>query len=380
MLNRLSILHVTVPGQAGGLESVVRLLAIGHRDRGHAVCVAAILDHHPDAYQPYLGSLQEAGVEVVPLRIPARAYLRERALVAELCRRYRPSVVHTHGYRPDVLDGSVARRFGVPTITTVHGFTGGGLRNRLYERVQRLAFRRFAAVVAVCRPLAQSLMASGLRGDRIHMVPNAYTTSTPTLNRKSAREKLSIAEDQFVLGWVGRLSREKGADVFVDAFARLANTPVTASVFGDGPERESLRAQASARGVVDRITWHGVVREAASFFRAFDVLVLSSRTEGCPIVLFEAMAAGVPIVAANVGGVPDVLSPKEARLVPPEDPAALAEAIRDVYRDPEAAALRADAARARLLAEFQLQPWLARYETIYRQLQEEAVRATAHRA
>jgi glycosyltransferase involved in cell wall biosynthesis len=151
-------------------------------------------------------------------------------------------------------------------------------------------------------------------------------------------------------------------------------------VFGDGPERESLRAQASARGVGNRITWHGVVCEAASFFRAFDVLVLSSRTEGCPIVLFEAMAAGVPIVAANVGGVPDVLSPKEARLVPPEDPAALAEAIRDVYRDPKGAALRADAARARLLAEFQLQPWLARYETIYRQLQEEAVRATAHRA
>lgn len=368
MLNRLSILHVTTPGQAGGLESVVRLLAIGHHDRGHAVCVAAILDQHPDFYEPYLGSLREAGVEVVPLRIPARAYLRERALVAEVCRRYRPSVVHTHGYRPDVLDGSVARRFGVPTITTVHGFTGGGLRNRLYERVQRLAFRRFAAVVAVCRPLAQSLMASGLRGDRIHMVPNAYTTSTPTLNRKTAREKLSIAEDQFVLGWVGRLSREKGADVFVDAVARLANTPVTASVFGDGPEQESLRAQARARGVVDRIRWHGVVPEAASFFRAFDVLVLSSRTEGCPIVLFEAMAAGVPIVAANVGGVPDVLSSKEARLVPPEDPAALAEAIRDVYRDRGGAALRADAARARLLAEFQVQPWLARYETIYRQL------------
>lgn len=369
-MNRLSILHVVEPGAAGGRESVVRLLAIGHRDRGHAVCVAAILDDHPDAHQAYLGSLREAGVEVVPLPVPARAYLRERALIDEVCRRYRPSIVHTHGYRPDVLDGGVARRLGVPTVTTVHGFTGGGLRNRFYERVQRRAFRRFDAVVAVSRPLAQSLVTGGLRSDQIHLVPNAYAMSAHTLERKTARQKLSLPEDLFVLGWVGRLSQEKGADVFVDAVARLADIPLAASVFGDGPERPRLRARASALGIQGRVTWHGVVSDAALLFRAFDVLVLSSRTEGCPIVLLEAMAAGVPIVAANVGGVPDLLSPAEAHLVPPEDPVALAEAIREVYRDPGGAALRAGVARERLRAEFQLQPWLARYETIYRQLQE----------
>ena len=375
MLNRLSILHVIEPGAAGGRESVVRLLAVGHRERGHAVCVAAILDQHPDAHQPYLSSLQDAGVEVVPLPVPARAYLRERALIAGVCRRYLPSVVHTHGYRPDVVDGGVARRLGVPTITTVHGFTGGGFRNRLYERAQRLAFRRFDAVVAVSRPLAQSLVTSGVRGDRLHSVPNAYTMSTRTLDRTSARGKLSIAEDEFVVGWVGRLSHEKGADVFVNALARLVNTPVVASVFGDGPERKRLSALANAVGVENRITWNGVVFDAASLFRAFDVLVLSSRTEGCPIVLFEAMAVGVPIVAANVGGVPDVLSPVQAHLVPADDPVTLAEAIRDVYHDPASAALRAEAARKRVLAEFQLQPWLDRYEAIYRQLQALPMRA-----
>jgi glycosyltransferase involved in cell wall biosynthesis len=367
MLNRLSILHVIAPGDAGGLESVVRLLAIGQRYRGHAVCVAAILDLEVDGCQPYLSSLEDAGVEVIRLPIPPRAYLRERASVGEVCSRYRPSIVHTHGYRPDVLHGDVARRLGVPTVTTVHGFCGGGLKNRFYERVQRVAFRRFDAVVAVCRPLAESLIASGVRRSQIHIVPNAYT-STPTLDRRTARQQLSIPEDEFVLGWVGRLSREKGADVFVDALARLVDLPVTASVLGDGPERERLRARATARGIGDRIRWHGVVPEAGSFFHAFDAFVLTSRTEGCPMVLFEAMAVRVPIVATEVGGVPDVVSPAEGTLVAPDNPGALAEAIRGVHRNQARAALRADAARDRLLSDFQLQPWLDRYQTIYTQL------------
>jgi glycosyltransferase involved in cell wall biosynthesis len=268
-----------------------------------------------------------------------------------------------------VLHGGVARRLGVPTVTTVHGFCGGGLKNRFYERVQRLAFRRFDAVVAVCRPLAESLIASGVRHGQIHIVPNAYTTSTPTLDRGSARQQLSIPEDEFVLGWVGRLSQEKGADVFVDALARLADLPVAVSVLGDGPERERLQARATARGIGDRIRWHGVVPEAGSFFRAFDAFVLSSRTEGCPMVLFEAMAVRVPIVATEVGGVPDVVSPAEGALVAPDNPNALAEAIRELHCNQARAASRADAARDRLLSDFQLQPWLDRYQAIYTQLQ-----------
>jgi glycosyltransferase involved in cell wall biosynthesis len=117
------------------------------------------------------------------------------------------------------------------------------------------------------------------------------------------------------------------------------------------------------------ITWHGVVPDAGRLLRAFDVLVLSSRTEGTPMVVLEAMAAGVPIVATRVGGVPDVLSSADAMLVPPEDPAALAAAIRAVHDHPDAARSRADSARRRLDTEFALAPWLARYEAIYRQVQ-----------
>ena len=107
--------------------------------------------------------------------------------------------------------------------------------------------------------------------------------------------------------------------------------------------------------------------QASRFFTAFDVFVLSSRNEGVPIVLFEAMAARVPIVATRVGGVPDVVTAADAVLVPPDNPSALAGAIRAVYTDPDTARLRASAAQQKVGDEFGLLPWLQAYETIYRE-------------
>src|SRR5713101_3623616 len=96
------------------------------------------------------------------------------AAMLELGRRLRPAVVHTHGYRPDVVDAGAARRLGIPTVTTVHGFTGGGWKNRFYERVQRRSHRRFDAVVAVSRPLVEQLLRDGVPPRRLHLVQNAW--------------------------------------------------------------------------------------------------------------------------------------------------------------------------------------------------------------
>jgi glycosyltransferase involved in cell wall biosynthesis len=110
------------------------------------------------------------------------------------------------------------------------------------------------------------------------------------------------------------------------------------------------------------------VPDAGQLFSAFDGFVLSSRTEGTPIVLFEAMRARTPIVATSVGGVPDVVSSNEAILVPPEDPAALAAALDRLVADPAAAQLRAQEAYRRLLAERNLDSWIRQHEVLYRTL------------
>jgi glycosyltransferase involved in cell wall biosynthesis len=205
-----------------------------------------------------------------------------------------------------------------------------------------------------------------VRSSRIHTLPNAWRRRVPPLDREAARRALGIPREDFVVGWVGRLSGEKGPDVLLDALPYLNDVPLAVSMIGAGPEEPALRARALQHRVADRIRWHGVVPDAERVFTAFDVWVLSSRTEGTPVVLFEAMAAGVPVVATAVGGVPDVISPKEAVLVRSEDAAALAAGIRDVYAHPAAGTRRAQAARARLEGDFGVGPWLDRYVGIYR--------------
>src|SRR5207245_9120168 len=131
-----------------GHERGVQGLARAQRRAGHDVHVAAILTG-PAVDHPFLTPLADAGVETHIVLPGPRGYRRERGAVAELCRRLRPTVVHTHGYRPDELDAGVARRAGGPVVTTVHGFTGGVWKNRVDEWPRGRAFRRFGGVGAV---------------------------------------------------------------------------------------------------------------------------------------------------------------------------------------------------------------------------------------
>jgi glycosyltransferase involved in cell wall biosynthesis len=317
-----------------------------------------------------LRSVADAGVSVIPLILPNRGYLREWRAVRDLCRGLRPHLVHTHGYRPDVIDGLAARGLGIPVVTTVHGFTGGDRKNRIYEWLQRRVYRFFDAVVAVSGRLAAELVAAGISSPKVHTIPNAWGETSVQLERTAARQALGLGEDGFQIGWVGRVSQEKGPDTLLEALPHLGRLPYTLSILGDGGERERLeRETSSIPKLARRVNWHGIVPDAGRYFPAFDLFILSSRTEGTPIALFEAMAAGVPIIATTVGGVPDMLSAAEALLIPPEDPSALAQAIQLVYDDPPGAAARALAARARLDAEFAFEPWLGRYEALYRRLQ-----------
>jgi glycosyltransferase involved in cell wall biosynthesis len=359
-------MHVTSPAVFGGLERVVLALAAGHQRRGHQVSVTTVLGRGASAAHPLVAALRAAAVPVDTIEVSTRAYLEERRRVAALLRERRCDILHTHGYRCDVVDGAAGRRVGIATVATVHGFTGGGWKNRLFEYLDRRALRRIDAVVAVSRAQMAQLRGAGVPDHSLVHIANAWSPDGRTMARDAARAALGLPGDAVVIAFVGRLSSEKGADLFLAALARLRERPWLAVVIGDGQDRQALEAQATAAGVGDRIRWLGIVRDAGRLFAALDVFVLSSRTEGIPIVLFEAMAAGLPIVATRVGGVPEVVSEREALLVPSEDPRALAGAIAQALDDPAAATRRAQAASEVLASRFALDPWLAAYEELYR--------------
>jgi glycosyltransferase involved in cell wall biosynthesis len=364
--SRLSVVHVVAPAPFGGLEYVVQALAAGQLAAGYSVSVIALTDEYA---VPLLAQLEAARVSVRRLMC-GRHYLRERRELVRMLRATPPSIVHSHGYRPDVQGGAAARLVGAATVSTVHGFTGGNFKNRVYEGLQRRALRRFSAVVAVSQPLVDQLVAAGIARDRLHLVPNAYRLERDFLSREAGRAELGLTVEPggFVIGWVGRLSREKGPDVLVEALARLEDRRARVVFIGDGPDRAALQSRASALGVADRIHWLGIVPQAARCFAAFDCYVLSSRTEGTPIVLLEAMAARVAVVAAAVGGVPDVISAGEGLLVRPDDAGALASALERVIADPAAAAARGARAENRLRSERGMAAWLAAYDAVYRRL------------
>lgn len=362
----LRILHLASPGTAGGLESVVQGLTAGLRQRGHGVWLACTV--LPGAGEPPIAvRARDAGVNAVTLRMGGRAYLAEHRALSDLMRREGIQVVHTHGYRSDVVGGSAARRLGTPQVTTAHGFIGGTRRGRFYEWLQLRSARRAAAAVAVSRPIVEVYRAAGVPEDRIHLIPNAWAGADP-LGREAARAALGLRPGAPLLGWVGRLSREKGPDVFVEALGLLRELSWEAVVIGEGPERTGLEARAGELGLRERLRWLGVVPDAGRLMAAFDGFVLSSRTEGTPVALLEAMAAGVATVASRVGGVPDVISEREAWLVAPEAPQRLAEGLRALLADGREAAARRDAGRERLLQERASGPWISRHESLYQSL------------
>jgi len=357
------VLHILAPGRFGGLERVVAMLAREWAARSARVGVALALEpgHRvPDDWS----ALETAGVQVIRLPVGHRAYGREWGVYRDTMRHWRPDIVHCHGYRPDLLAGWAARTLGLPRVSTVHGFTGGDWKNRLYERFQVWALTGFDGVIAVSRPIRERLLAAGVSSGKIRVIPNALSTIAYE-PRSVARRELGIPEDALVLGWVGRISVEKGLDVLLAALPDLKDLPVTVSVVGDGPLRESLQQEAKRLNVGDRLHWHGPVADAARLSAAFDCFVLSSRTEGSPIALLEAMAAGVPIVTAAVGGVPDVLGGDEGLLVPAEDPGALAAAIRATLDDRPAALLKADRARSRVSRDFSAASWVEQHRSLY---------------
>lgn len=362
----LSILHIIAPASFGGMERVVTTLAAGQLRQGHRVQIISVLSPGNQPH-PFVAGIEAAGIESVVLRIGDRDYLGERRAVREVIRDRQPDLVHTHGFRPDVTDGGVARSEGLPVVSTCHGFIDFGTRGAMYQWLQRRALRKYDAVIAVSALIVSKLKAARVPVEKIHLVPNAFADDGEVVSRDAARRALDLP-DVPVIGWVGRLSAEKGPDIALEAFAQLDHPMAVLVFIGDGRERAMLESRATTLGIRDRVLWRGAVANVGRLFPAFDAFLLSSRTEGTPMVLLEAMSARVPIIATKVGGVPDVVSNDSAWLVEALDVDALASSLRAVIGNPESTKERVDRAQATLRARFSLSNWLAQYEKIYRSL------------
>ncbi len=298
----------------------------------------------------FTDAVRAAGLtlEVIPERrafdhsiLPAlRSVIRER----------QPDIIQTHSVKSHFLVRwtGLARQY--PWIAFHHGYTWPDLRMTLYNQIDRWSLPAARQVVTVCKAFALELERFGIPAGRIGILHNMASPFTPATAAEvaEARERFAIPAGTDVILSVGRLSREKGHLDLVDAadiLERLGHR-FRLIIVGEGPERPALERKIAALGSRDRIILAGHQRDMRPFYSLASVVVLPSHSEGSPNVLLEAMAAGIPVVATAVGGVPEISADGEtALLVRSRNPEALARGIERLLGDPELGARLANAAR-----------------------------------
>lgn len=363
------MLQVFEPPDGGVAEHVLRL-TLGLAQRGHHVEVAG-----PPASTVRRGLPKEIPYHVLPFERSYRSPGRDLASLRRLACHLRcdhPDLVHAHSAKAGVLGRIAARTAGLPCIYTPHCYPFIGdvsaLRRRFAVGVERSLARWTARTVCVARAERDEAVRWGLAP--LHALSVVYHGVQPCPDVEPDPDLLRLAGDGVLVGTVSVLRWQKGVDLFLDAAPRiLARTPdARLVVIGEGPEAEAIRRRAERLGIRGRVTFLPFTPPSARALRALDLFVLPSRWEAFPIAVLEAMACGVATVASDVGGTGEALEDNAGRLVPSEDPEALATAIGDLVACPEARASLAGAGRDAVHRRFPLERMLAETEAVYREV------------
>lgn len=261
-------------------------------------------------------------------------YYSLRRRIQSLYREFPFDVLFAAWAYPDAFAAArMARDFNCPLVVNVLGSDINEIpRNARLRPLVTQALVSAQRVVAVSGALADKVCELGVERERACVVHNGVDGDTFKLqDRNQVRQALGLDSGQRLICYVGRLSEEKRVDCLIEALALLhsAGDDVRAILVGDGPQMSALKQLAARRGVSDAVTFVGERghNEIPDWISAADVFCLPSRREGCPNVILEALACGIPVVASRVGGIPELLSADNGLMVEPENPEQLAAAL-----------------------------------------------------
>ena len=360
--------HVIHSLQRGGAEHLLVDLAAVAPEVGVHLSVVSLM---PLEGHAYAGELRGRGVDVrgvdLPTRWDPRGLQRGAAAIAATA----PDVVHTHLKHADLVGAWAAARLGVPMVSTLH------LIEDAVSRVGRA--KRWAAAQARLRRAARTITVSdaqrdwylgafpGADADRVVTVRNgvAPPPAVEPAERERLRAELGAGPDQVLAVMVGIMRPAKGHAELLDAARRLPDDgSITFALLGDGPLRGELEATAAARGGAP-VVFAGFRDDVARVLAAADLVVHPSLAEALPTALIHALGAGVPSVASDVGGIPEVVTPEAGVLVPAGDGEALAREVADLASDADRRRALGAGARRRFDQEFDVRRWAERLRAVY---------------
>jgi glycosyltransferase involved in cell wall biosynthesis len=371
----LHVTHAVLSLDTGGLERIVVDLVRQGQRLGQRVSVVCL--ERPGTLAPQAEAL---GARLICVGKKPGLRLDARAGMKAALRELRPDVLHTHQVGVLFYAGPAARALGITNI--VHTEHINHIRKAAdgYFRRQRMSWlwwwaarhaRKFFCVSAdIAAEMAERRI---VPRDKLVVLLNGINTEPfrAPVDREGLRRSLGIAPDAPVIGTVGRLNEVKCQDLLLRSFARLKASRPDARLLlvGDGPQRDRLEALAVQLGVREAVHFAGYQANPERFLAVMDVFALTSRMEGLPLAILEAWAAGLPVVASAVGGVPDLITHgRNGLLFTSGDETALTGLLGEVLGGVGLALLLGAAGREEVLARYDLRRMAADYDGHYREL------------
>lgn len=362
-LPRRIALVITRSDVVGGAQVHVRELARALGDAGHTAAVFVGGDG------PFVDQLRAADVPVWPLRHMVRAIdpRHDPLAVAELrtaLRAFAPDLVSTHSTKAGWVGRVVARAMGIPVVVTAHGWLLTPGKLEAWQRAAWVAERCLAPLAARVITVSRYDRAIArehrvVASERLRVVHNALPPVADTLIADPG-----VSPPKLIA--VARFEAPKDPLTLVAALAELRDASWTCELIGDGPMRPAVERAIAQADLRDRVVLAGTRDDVPERLAAAQLFVLPSKREGFPISVLEAMRAGLPVVASDVGGIAEAVVPSvTGALVAPGDPADLARALAPLIREPERRVRMGEAGRRRFAEEFAFDTHLRRIWAVY---------------
>jgi glycosyltransferase involved in cell wall biosynthesis len=363
----MNIAHVLASLQIGGGERVALELASGQAAAGHTVTVFSLA---PPPDGPLADSFRQRDVAVQRVGKRPGFDVTLPFRLGAAFRRRRVDVVHTHNRLPLIYGAAGGKLAGAHVVHTRHGPGRGTRREQWLRRGAGRFLDAYVAVSPELKSLAESLGDCAPR--KLAVIENGIDFARfagARGERADARAALGIPAGAWVVGSVGRLAPEKDYPRLVRAMAPLLGPDARLLLVGDGAEAGAIRREIEACQVGAYVAMPGARDDVPRMLAAMDVFALSSRMEGLPLCILEAMAAGLPLVATAIGGIPGVIQDGvNGFLVPPQDEQAMRARLGQVRADAEAARAVAERGQEHVRERYSSESMIERYLALYNRL------------
>ena len=361
-----------------GVERMVVELAAGLQQLGHEPCVG-IIGRADESDESFVDACRQRQLAYRLFVSKSPADVETIAAMNEWIKVFKPHVIHSHGYKADVLAWLANRSLQRPLMGTCHPWLGTSdrLRMKCYAVLDKLLLTRFDKVTAISETVKAECALGPFRRRDIQVISNGVDLEEDGRphDTESLRRRWHLDLQAFIIGVVGRLSVEKGQRLLLPAFADVCRStarPLMLLLIGDGPDRSCLEEQACKLGLQQRVKFLGYQQEIPALLSCLDLFVMPSLSEGLPLALLEAMAAGRAILATDVGEIGSVLDHGRAgMIVEPNRSDKLAAGMLHLIEQPELCATMARQAQTLAKNNYSRAHMATQYQQAYRTLSHE---------